>query len=498
MKYFKKVLVANRGEIAVRVMRTLSECNIASVAVYSDADLNSTHVRCADQAVCIGGTDAASSYLNIDAVLAAARETGAEAVHPGYGFLAENPAFGKACESAGLTFIGPTPEAMEAMGDKSTAREAAKAAGAPTVPGVPASDDPAEIDRNARALPLPVLLKAAAGGGGKGMRRVAEYKELPEAIKAAQREGLKAFGDSRLIVESYIHPVRHVEVQVVGDGQGKVVALGERECSLQRRHQKIIEETPSPGTSAGLRPKLWTSACDIAAAVRYRGAGTVEFLVTDSSEYYFLEMNARLQVEHPVTELCTGFDLVQWQLAVAAGSGLPCEQSDIKPRGAAMEARLYAEDPDSGFLPTAGDLLMLRWPNWPNVRIDTGIEEGQSVTPHYDPMIAKVITWGESREVARIRLTRALEHTVALGLSTNQAFLLDLLESDFMCTGATYTHTVEEWMKGPSAREVPDAVLAALAVGGRAKGARKSPADSPGATAGERSNPWQTVGHWRV
>jgi acetyl/propionyl-CoA carboxylase alpha subunit len=498
MKYFNKVLVANRGEIAVRIMRSLSEFNIASVAVYSEADAHATHVRCADEAVCIGAADAASSYLNIDAVLSAARDTGSEAVHPGYGFLAENPAFGKACEAAGLTFIGPTPEAMEAMGDKSTAREAAAKAGAPTVPGVPASDDPAEIDRNARAMPLPVLLKAAAGGGGKGMRRVEDYKELPNAIAAARREGLSAFGDSRLIVENYIHPVRHVEVQVVGDGQGKVVALGERECSLQRRHQKIIEETPSPGTTAQLRLKLWTSATDIAAAVRYRGAGTVEFLVTDAGEYYFLEMNARLQVEHPVTELCTGYDLVQWQLAVASGLGLPCEQSDIKPRGAAMEARLYAEDPDSGFLPTAGDLIMLRWPNWPHVRIDTGIEEGQSVTPHYDPMIAKIITWGESREAARIRLIRALEHTVALGLSTNQAFLLDLLESDFMVTGATYTHTVEDWMPRRVSKEVPQAVLAALAASGTAKGFSQGLSAGPGVAAGELSNPWQTVGHWRV
>jgi acetyl-CoA/propionyl-CoA carboxylase biotin carboxyl carrier protein len=496
---FRSVLVANRGEIAVRVMRTLREMQIASVAVYSDADSDAAHVRAADQAVRIGPPPATESYLNIPAMIDAARQTGAEAVHPGYGFLAENSAFVKACDEAGLTFLGPTVEAMAAMGDKSTARGYADRAGVPTVPGVQASADSAEIARAARELPLPVLLKAAAGGGGKGMRRVAQWDELTEAIEAAKREGQSAFGDPRLIVEAYIHPVRHVEVQVLGDGHGEVLALGERECSLQRRHQKIIEESPSPVVDEKLRAEFMEAACKVASAVKYRGAGTVEFLLGPDGQFYFLEMNTRLQVEHPVTELLTGLDLVELQLLVAAEGKLPLPQSAVQRNGCAIEARLYAENADEQFLPTSGEVLEIHWPHWPGVRVDSGIQRGQQVGVHYDPMLAKVIAWGETRERARARLVAALEESAVLGLVTNQAFLIQLLQSDAFRTGDTFTHTVEEWAPTRPAQELEPAALLAAAVGLQA--GTTGGHTSRGETASGRSdpyNPWRSTGSWRV
>jgi len=498
---FKKVLVANRGEIALRVMRTLREMGVRSVAVHSEPDFDAPHTLAADEAVPIGPAPASESYLNIPAILEAAKETGAEAIHPGYGFLAENPRFVKACTDAGIVFIGPSAAAMDAMGDKSKARGHAARAKVPTVPGVEASDDARAIEKAARGLPLPILLKAAAGGGGKGMRKVEDWKELPGAIEGAMREGKSSFGDSRLIVESYIHPVRHVEVQVVGDGEGHVVALGERECSLQRRHQKIIEESPSTAVDAALRARMMEAACRVSGAVKYGGAGTVEFLLGPDGKYYFLEMNTRLQVEHPVTEFLTGLDLVEMQLRVAAGEGLPIAQSDVRLEGHAIEARLYAENAEAGFLPTSGTVLEVAWPNWPGVRIDSGIRKGQQVGVFYDPLIAKVIAWAGTRERATARLVAALEDSAVLGLVTNQAFLIDLLRSEPFRSGETFTHVVEGWAKGRSAGPPEPAVLAAAALGwetARGRGGAGGGAAADGAVARDRFNPWQTVGHWRI
>ncbi len=499
---FRKVLVANRGEIAVRIMRTLHRLEIPSVAVYSEADADAPHVRAADEAVCIGPPPARESYLAIPAILSAARNSGAEAIHPGYGFLAENPEFARACEGAGLVFIGPTPQSMADMGDKSTARAFAQKAGVPTVPGLEAESDPARIERNARTLPLPVLLKAAAGGGGKGMRRVDDWGALPEAIAAAQREGKAAFGDLRLIVERYVHAVRHVEVQVLGDGRGHVIALGERECSLQRRHQKIIEETPSPAVDEPLRQAMWEAARKAAASVRYRGAGTVEFLLGPDRDFYFLEMNTRLQVEHPITELATGLDLVELQLRVAADGELAIRQSEVHPRGFALEARLYAENPEADFLPTSGRVLELLWPQHPGVRVDAGIVKGQEVSVHYDPLLAKLITWGDTRDVARRRMLAALSDTVLLGVVTNQAFLIDLLESDPFRTGQTFTHTVEPWAASWTSQaavaQVPPVVLLAAALADRSATGRTQAGRAAVDSGGDPYSPWQRRDSWRV
>jgi acetyl-CoA/propionyl-CoA carboxylase biotin carboxyl carrier protein len=494
---FTKVLVANRGEIALRVMRTLREMGIRSVAVHSDPDFDAPHTLAADEAFRIGPAPASESYLNIPAILEAAKKTGAQAIHPGYGFLAENPRFVKACDDADVVFIGPSAAAMDAMGDKSKARGHAAKADVPTVPGIEASDDPAAIERAARGMPLPLLLKAAAGGGGKGMRKVEDWGELHGAIEAAMREGKSSFGDPRLIVESYIHPVRHVEVQVVGDGRGHVIALGERECSLQRRHQKIIEESPSTAVDPELRTRMMEAACRVSAAVKYGGAGTVEFLLGPDGKFYFLEMNTRLQVEHPVTEFLTGLDLVEMQLRVAAGEGLPIDQSDVRLEGHAIEARLYAENAEGGFLPTSGTVLEVHWPNWPNVRIDSGIKRGQQVGVFYDPLIAKIISWSETRERATRKLVAALEDTAVLGLVTNQGFLIDLLESEPFRTGETYTQVVEAWAKERVPCEPAPAVLAAAVLGFQG-GARGGGGSAGGVVAGDRYNPWKSIGNWRI
>jgi acetyl/propionyl-CoA carboxylase alpha subunit len=479
-------------------MRTLHDMHIPSVAVYSDPDVDAPHVLAASEAVRIGPAPAAQSYLNIPSIIDAARKTGAEAIHPGYGFLAENPLFADACTDAGLVFIGPSGDAMRALGDKSHARERAARAGVPTVPGAASSADPADIERAARELPLPVLLKAAAGGGGKGMRKVDDWAQLHDAIEAAQREGKSSFGDPRLIVESYIHPVRHVEVQILGDGKGNVIALGERECSLQRRHQKIIEESPSTAVDPELRTRMMDSACRVAASVNYANAGTVEFLLAPDGHFYFLEMNTRLQVEHPVTEFLTGLDLVELQLHIAAGEGLTLSQSDVHRNGHAIEVRLYAENADAGFLPTSGKVLELLWPHLPNVRIDSGLKRGQQVGVYYDPLLAKVISWAPAREHARQRLITALEETVILGLVTNRAFLIDLLRSDEFRTGDTFTHTVDRWATGRTQQEPDLTVLLAAALAGNVSGVAIAASSEGESTAADRHNPWRSVGHWRV
>jgi len=421
---FRKVLIANRGEIAVRIIRACRELGIVPVAVYSEADAESLHVRMADEAVCIGPAASAQSYLNIERVVSAALATKAEAVHPGYGFLAENASFARAVAAAGLTFIGPPAEAMEIMGSKTSARRAAMNAGVPIVPGtIEALQSVAEASKTADEFGYPVMLKAAAGGGGKGMRLVADVHELRSAFETAQAEAAAAFGDSSLYLEKAVERPRHIEIQLFADNHGYVVHLGERECSIQRRHQKVIEECPSPINDPDLRRRMGDAAVKIARAVAYSGAGTVEFLLSDTTrEFYFLEMNTRLQVEHPVTELVTGFDLVREQFSVAAGAALSFAQEDVRWTGHAIECRIYAEDPANNFFPSPGKITHLQEPLGPGVRIDSGVRRLSEVSIHYDPMIAKLAVWGGTRAEAIDRLRRALDEYEVGGITTSLPF----------------------------------------------------------------------------
>jgi 3-methylcrotonyl-CoA carboxylase alpha subunit len=442
---FTKVLVANRGEIAVRVIRTLRSMGVASVAVYSDADGSAAHVLDADEARRIGKAAASDSYLNIAAIAAAAVDAGAQAVHPGYGFLAENARFARACADAGLVFIGPPPAAIDAMGDKIAAKAVVAAAGVPVVPGAGAagmSDE--ELISQLDGFGYPLLIKPSAGGGGKGMRVVSDPAELPEALAAARRTAVAAFGDGTLLVERYVPAPRHIEIQVLADAHGNVVHLGERECSLQRRHQKVIEEAPSPLLSPAQRAAMGAAAVSAARSVGYAGAGTVEFIVAGDApdDFFFMEMNTRLQVEHPVTELVYGLDLVEWQLRVAAGERLPAGFPPAM-NGHAVEARVYAEDPARGFLPTGGVVLGVRSPAGAGVRVDSGITPGVTVTSDYDPMLAKVAAWGPDRATALRRLDTALADTVVLGVGTNVAFLRDLLSDPDVAAGRLDTGLIE-------------------------------------------------------
>ncbi|MFF3819842.1 acetyl/propionyl/methylcrotonyl-CoA carboxylase subunit alpha [Streptomyces bluensis] len=458
---FDTVLVANRGEIAVRVIRTLRSLGVRSVAVFSDADADALHVREADTAVRIGPAPAAESYLSVERILGAAARTGAQAIHPGYGFLAENAAFARACADAGPAFIGPPADAIALMGDKIRAKETVKAAGVPVVPG---GRDP-ELAEAARDLGAPVLLKPSSGGGGKGMRLVRDLSVLDEEIAAARREARASFGDDTLLVERWIDRPRHIEIQVLADGHGNVVHLGERECSLQRRHQKIIEEAPSVLLDSATRAAMGEAAVQAARSCGYRGAGTVEFIVPggDPSSYYFMEMNTRLQVEHPVTELVTGLDLVEWQLRVAAGEKLAFGQENITLSGHAIEARLCAEDPARGFLPSGGTVLMLGEPSGPGVRTDSGLSEGTEVGSLYDPMLAKVIAHGPDRATALRRLRAALAETVTLGVQTNAGFLRRLLAHPAVVAGELDTGLVEREVDGLVPADVPVEVYEAAA-----------------------------------
>jgi geranyl-CoA carboxylase alpha subunit len=446
---FRKILVANRGEIACRVMRTARTLGYRSVAVYSDADAEAPHVALADEAVRIGPAPAAESYLKVDALLDAARRTDAQAVHPGYGFLSESAGFAHACLDAGLVFIGPPAAAIAAMGDKAGAKRRMIAAGVPTIPGCLGEDQSdAGLTAEAEKLGFPLLVKAVAGGGGRGMRLARHAAELPEALAGARREALSVFGDATLMLERLVAQGRHIEIQVFADAHGNAVHLGERDCTAQRRRQKVIEEAPSPIVTPALREAMGRDAVAAALAVGYRGAGTVEFIVDPELRHYFLEMNTRLQVEHPVTEMITGLDLVEWQLRVAAGEALPLRQDEIRFGGHAIEARLYAEDPYADFAPQTGPVLHFR-PEAairPGVRIDAGITEGGSVTPFYDPMVAKVIAHGRDRNDAIRRLMAALEDTPLLGLATNGRFLHDLLEHDRFRCATMHTTLLDEWV----------------------------------------------------
>ncbi len=484
---FDTVLVANRGEIAVRVIRTLRSLGIRSVAVYSDADADALHVRVADVAVRIGPAAARESYLDVSRIVGAALGTGAQAIHPGYGFLSENPALPTACVEAGIVFVGPPVPAIEAMGDKIAAKATVASAGVSVVPGSDGAGlDDAALTAAALEVGFPVLLKPSAGGGGKGMRLVENEAQLSAAIESARREARSSFGDDTLLVERFVTSPRHIEIQVLADHHGNVVHLGERECSLQRRHQKIIEEAPSPLLTSDVREAMGQQAVDAALACGYAGAGTVEFIVSADrpGEFFFMEMNTRLQVEHPVTELVYGIDLVEQQLRVAAGERLPFSQHDLVPRGHAVEARVYAEDAERGFLPTGGTIVGLREPDGVGVRVDSGIAAGSIVGSDYDPMLSKIIAWGGDRPEALHRLDQALAQTAILGVTTNVGFLRRLLADADVRSGAIDTGLVERKLDGLIGTDVPDAVLASVAL-------------APFVAAAGSTDPWRRLVAWR-
>jgi acetyl-CoA carboxylase biotin carboxylase subunit len=462
---FSKVLVANRGEIALRVIRACREMGVRSVAIHSDADAAAPHVREADEAVNVGPAPSAESYLRGDRIVEVAKRVGAEAIHPGYGFLSEREWFARLVRDEGLVFVGPPPEAIAAMGSKTAARQLAIGAGVPVVPGTTSAvKDAAEAERIAAEFGFPVLLKAAAGGGGKGMRVVRERAELSSSLDAARREAKNAFGDDAVYVEKYIVGPRHVEIQVLGDQHGTMLSLGERECSVQRRHQKMIEEAPSVAVSPVLRREMGDTAVRAARAAGYVNAGTCEFLLDQDGRFFFLEMNTRLQVEHPVTELVTGIDLVQWQLRVAAGERLPFAQEDIAPRGWAIECRITSEDADNGFLPSTGRVEYLHLPSGPGVRWDGGIEIGSEVGLHYDPMLAKLIVWAPDREMAVERMHRALLELTVHGIETSRDFHLRVMEDDEFRRGAIEIQWLERRLPTLVRTQPPDEGVRAAAV----------------------------------
>jgi 3-methylcrotonyl-CoA carboxylase alpha subunit len=493
---FRRVLIANRGEIAIRIARACREADLESIAVYSDADRDAPHVRAADRAVRIGPPPSAQSYLSIAAILDAARATAADAIHPGYGFLSESAAFASACDRAGLVFVGPSAAVIDRMGSKVAARELMASAGVPVVPGIIASDQSDNgILSAASRLGFPVLVKASAGGGGKGMRAIRDDKSALELIAAARREAVAAFGDGTLYVERLIDKPRHIEVQVFGDTHGNIVHLFERECSIQRRHQKVLEESPSPALTQSIRAAVAQAAVAAARAARYVNAGTIEFLVEgsgDHARFYFLEMNTRLQVEHPVTEAVTGIDLVRAQFVVASGGRLPWTQEDISSRGHAIECRVYAEDPAGGFLPQAGTLLLYREPAGPGLRIDSGVVEGAAVSVHYDPLLAKLTVAAESRNAAIARALAALRRFPILGIRTNVPFLIRLLEHADMQSGQVHTRFIEDHaLELLTPRETAPEALAAAALGT----ARQSPT-SAGTNQAAAADPWVDIRRW--
>jgi acetyl-CoA carboxylase biotin carboxylase subunit len=497
---FRKILIANRGEIAVRVLKACREMDIPAAVVYSEADRTSLHVRLADEAVLVGPAPAGESYLDIDRIIQAARETGAEAIHPGYGFLSENADFARRCEGEGIVFIGPDSRALALVGDKIRARQTMEKAGIPVVPGMREIPGSGDFQAAAAALGYPVMVKASAGGGGKGMRIVHRPEDLAPALEAGRREAKSAFGDETVYLERRLEDPRHVEIQILADGHGRIVHLGERECSIQRRHQKIVEESPSPALDDGLRSEMGRTAVEAMRAAGYTNAGTVEFLLDKDRRFYFLEVNARLQVEHPVTELVTGIDLVRQQILIAAGERLEFGQGDIVRRGHAVEGRIYAEDPAANFLPSPGTILFLKAPQGPGIRHDSGIYSGWTVPIFYDPILAKLIVWAETRERACRRLAAALRDYVVLGIRTTAPFLKDLVSHPEFQAGRTDTGFIsrhfEGWAPAPAPEEDLRWALAAAAfsekdAAGRPKdgSTRRSRRDS--------ATPWTTIGRWR-
>ena len=491
----RRILIANRGEIARRIIRTARSMGIETVAVYSDADAHAPHVAEATMAVHIGPAPAAESYLRADKIIEAALKTGSDAIHPGYGFLSENAAFAESCAKAGLIFIGPGADAIRAMGLKDGAKRLMRQAGVPIVPGYQGDDQSLDrLQRSANAIGYPILIKAVAGGGGKGMRRVDDADSFADALLAAKREAARAFGNDSVLIEKYLTQPRHVEVQVFADTHGNVVHLFERDCSLQRRHQKVVEEAPAPGLPEKTRKAMGEAAVKAAKAIGYVGAGTVEFILDvsegiEKAPFYFMEMNTRLQVEHPVTELVTGYDLVEWQIRVARGETLPAAQEDIRLNGHAVEVRLYAEDADAGFLPSTGRLERLSLPqNMAGVRVDSGVEQGQEISVHYDPMIAKLIAHGVDRSVAIDRLINALDATIAVGPKTNRGFLARLIGHPAFRAEQIDTGFIDRHMGDLAPiTEVPDRLLALAAL------AATTPRTRPDA-----ASPWTALGPWRL
>lgn len=499
---FGKILIANRGEIAVRVIKACREMGIGSVAVFSEADAASLHVRLADEAVPVGPPPAVESYLNMERILEAARATGAEAIHPGYGFLAENAAFARLCEERGVVFIGPNSTALELVGDKVRARQTMEKAGIPTIPGMTSvSTSPEEFRAAARALGYPVMVKASAGGGGKGMRVVCDENGLGPALEAGRREAKSAFGDDSVYLEKYIEEPRHVEFQVLADDRGHTVHLFERECSIQRRHQKILEETPSPALDPELRARMGETAVRAMRAAGYNNAGTVEFLLDRDRRFYFLEVNARLQVEHPVTELTAGVDIVRQQILIASGADLSLRQEDLRQRGHAVECRIYAEDPKTNFLPSPGRIAFLREPKGPGVRFDSGVFEGFEVPVHYDPILAKLIVWAEDRVSACRRMSAALDDCVILGIHTTAGFLKDVVNHPEFRGGRATTSFIGKffpsWGRGEGEEDRQRLALAAAAFDALARAT--GPKGVPG-RGGKKdvATPWTTLGRWRV
>lgn len=497
---FSKILIANRGEIACRIIRTAQRMGIATVAVHSDADAGSAHVALADEAWAIGPAPSRESYLRADKLIEVARQSGAEAIHPGYGFLSENADFAEACAAAGLVFIGPPVSAIRAMGGKSEAKALMEQAGVPLVPGYHGIDqDPVVLAAAAERIGYPVLIKASAGGGGKGMRVVESPDDFSAHLAGAKREAAGSFGNDRVLIEKYLARPRHVEIQVFADGFGHAVSLFERDCSIQRRHQKVIEEAPAPGMDPAVRRRMGEAAIAAAQAIDYRGAGTVEFLLEPDGSFYFMEMNTRLQVEHPVTEFITGLDLVEWQLRVAAGQPLPLGQEDLSIRGHAIEVRLYAEDPDAGFMPATGCLDHLRFPvTGPHLRVDSGVRQGDRISVHYDPMIAKVIVWDEDREGAVRRLRAALAATEVAGLATNLTFLAAIAAHPAFAAADLDTGFIERHRAQllPPPQPVPDAVLGLVCLGLLLE--RRATAERDAARSSDPYSPWALCDGWRL
>jgi len=497
---FKKILIANRGEIAVRIIRTCREMGIETVAVFSDADKGALHVQLADEAVCIGAAPALESYLNIEKILQVATELSVEAIHPGYGFLAENPIFARRCEQEGLIFVGSNHESIRLLGDKVESRETMQRAGIPIIPGMEGGGgDLTRFEQEAERIGYAVLIKATAGGGGKGMRIVHSPTQLKDSLEAAMREAKAAFGNETVYLEKFIEKPRHIEFQMLADHHGNVVHLFERECSIQRRHQKIIEETPSTAVTPELRKRMGATALEVVRAAGYTNAGTVEFLLDQNGDYYFLEVNTRIQVEHPITEMTVGIDLVKHQLLIASGEKLSFQQDALQQRGHSIECRIYAEDPANQFLPSFGKILLAKLPEGPGIRNDAAIFTGYEVSMHYDPILAKLIVWGETREDARRKMIRALEQYVILGIETTIPFLKDVMQHPEFIAGNTCTDFIPMYLPDwkPSEQQHADLLDQGLLVAALAQMNKLSKSATPAQLKPEFS-PWQRIGKWAI
>lgn len=494
---FKKILIANRGEIAIRVARACKELGINAVGIYSTSDQDSSHLRYMDEQYWVGDSAPQASYLNIKNIIDAAKKAGVEAIHPGYGFLAENPRFAHACEESGIIFIGPGSKALALVGDKVASRNTVQKVGVPIIPGMHIAEKDMDAFRKlATSVGYPVIVKASMGGGGKGMRIVRTERELRASVEAGQREAKSAFGDETVYLEKYIERPRHIEFQVLRDTYGNTVHLFERECSIQRRHQKIVEETPSSVLNDEMRRRMGEAAKKVIEAAEYTNAGTVEFLFDEDGNFYFLEVNARVQVEHPITEMVTGIDIVHWQIMIAAGERICFKQDSIKQRGHAIEARIYAEDPENNFLPCPGKILYLSEPSGPGVRVDSGIFHGWDVPPHYDPILSKLVVWAENRDAAMKRMSNALKNYVILGIKTNLGYLRRIMNNDKFVKADYHTHFIDEnESELARSKKNVDSVLAAAALAIRG---RKSTAEMSDVSRIVETTPWQELGHWEI